>query len=164
MIGLFTNCLVRLGLHSSQSVYQDDHWTYSQKLEKNDFAEIVQSEINAGRTIFVRFIASTKWSWWRKQAPAWNRATKAFAGNKDVSFGDVNVKEDKIDGPHNPGRVGWPTIRYFNAETGINGGDYKRKTTSKLDEELGSDEGMRAYILDYGKTSLNSLDGDEMEV
>jgi len=76
-----------------------------------------------------------------------------------VSFGDVIVKEDNIDGPHNPGRDGWPTIRYFNAETGINGGDYKRKTTSKICEELGSDEGMIAYVLDYGKTSLD-LPGD----
>lgn len=80
-----------------------------------------------------------------------------------MSFGDVIVKEDKIDGPHNPGRVGWPTIRYFNAETGINGGDYKRKTTAKLDVELGSDEGMRAYILGYGHTSLDPPGSDNME-
>jgi len=45
----------------------------------------------------------------------------------------------------------------------INGGDYKRKTTAKLDVELGSDEGMRAYILGYGHTSLDPPGSDNME-
>lgn len=49
----------------------------------------------------------------------------AFAENPDVEFGDVAVGE-RIDGPHNPGSGGWPTIRYFNKETGVAGEKYTK--------------------------------------
>ena len=46
-----------------------------------------------------------------------------------MTFGDVNLSENSIRGPpHNPGQGGWPTIRYFNKETGISGGSYQKKT------------------------------------
>ena len=53
-----------------------------------------------------------------KQAPAWNQAVKEFANDNNVAFGDVNLAEAQIRGNHNPGAGGWPTIRYFNQETG----------------------------------------------
>ena len=39
-------------------IYPDDHWTYSTKLTKSNYAEKIQSEIDSGKTVFVRFIAS----------------------------------------------------------------------------------------------------------
>lgn len=49
---------------------------------------------------------------------------------------------------------GWPTIRYFNKETGTSGGNYKKKTQQAMCDELGNDEMMTAYVEEYGNTSL----------
>lgn len=79
---------------------------------------------------------------------------KAFAANTDVAFGDVNLSEAQVPGDHSPGMGGWPTIRYFDQKTGVAGGNYKKKTSKAMCEELGDDENMTAYIEDYGNTSL----------
>ena len=62
------------------------------------------------------------------QAPSWNDATRAFAGNKDVRFADINLSEAPVRENYSPGAGGWPTIRYFNAETGKDGAaGYERR-------------------------------------
>jgi len=81
----------------------------------------------------------------------------AFAGNPDVSFGDINLSEQPIKGVHKPGDGGWPTIRYFNKETGVDGGSYKQKTDKMICDELKADAAMQAYVEEYGKTSLCSV-------
>lgn len=87
---------------------------------------------------------------------------KQFAAkNNEVSFGDVNLSESSIRGPpHNPGAGGWPTIRYFNKETGIEGGNYKKKTDKSMCVELGDMEGMTAYVEEYGGVSSCSIADD----
>lgn len=90
--------------------------------------------------------------------------TKTYAENADVVFMDVNLSEESIrespDGdPYNPGAGGWPTIRFFNKETGIAGGSYKKKTDGAMCDELGDEAMMEAYVEEYGNTSLCSLDG-----
>ena len=50
--------------------------------------------------------------------------------------------------------LGWPTIRYFNKETGVQGGSYKQKTDDAICDELGNEEKMKAYVNEYGKTTL----------
>lgn len=86
---------------------------------------------------------------------------RAFAGNTDVSFGDVNLSEEAIRGPpHNPGAGGWPTIRYFNKETGVDGGTYDKVTDKAMCEELGNDELMTAYVEEYGGTSQCNVNGE----
>ena len=72
---------------------------------------------------------------------------------------DVNLSEDQIRGePHNPGAGGWPTIRYFNKETGIDGASYEKKTEASMCDELGGDgELLMAYIEEAGNTSLCSV-------
>jgi len=83
---------------------------------------------------------------------------KTFAGNEDVSFGDVNLREEPIRGPpHNPGAGGWPTIRYYNKETGIDGANYDKKTSKAMCEELGDQEMMNEYIEEAGGASLCSV-------
>jgi len=82
-----------------------------------------------------------------------------FAGNPDVSFGDIVLTEAQIRGPpHNPGSGGWPTIRYFNKETGVDGASYEKKTEKSMCDELGNIENMMAYIEDKGKTSLCNIE------
>jgi len=73
-----------------------------------------------------------------KQAPNWNAAVKEFAANDHLVFADVNLRDASIRGaPHNPGAGGWPTVRYFNAETGYDGKNYEKKTSQAMCDELG---------------------------
>lgn len=67
------------------------------------------------------------------------------------------LSEQQIRGNHNPGAGGWPTIRYFNKETGYEGGNYEKVTDDAMCTELGNDEHMTNYIERYGKTSLCSV-------
>jgi len=86
--------------------------------------------------------------------------TKAFENNTQVSFGDVNLAEQPIRGSYSPGAGGWPTIRYFNKETGYEGKPYPKKTDKAMCDELGDDEYMQAYVEEMGATSLcSALDG-----
>eukprot|EP00804_Cyclotella_cryptica_P028549 CCRYP_014815-RA/>CCRYP_014815-RA protein AED:0.40 eAED:0.35 QI:0/-1/0/1/-1/1/1/0/65 len=39
-------------------IYPPDHWTYSTKLTTDNYASKISSEIEAGKTVFVRWIAS----------------------------------------------------------------------------------------------------------
>ena len=57
--------------------------------------------------------------------------------------------------------AGWSTIRYFNQETGLEGGSYVQQQQVAICEELGSEKNMIAYIEDYGNTSLVDA-GDEL--
>jgi len=89
--------------------------------------------------------------------------TKTFASNADVVFMDVNLNDEQIreapngGGSYSPGAGGWPTIRYFNSETGIAGGAYEKKTDMGMCDELGDDAYMEAYVEEYGKTSTCSV-------
>ena len=40
------------------SIYPSDHWSYSTKLTQDNYAAAITSDIDAGKTVFVRFIAS----------------------------------------------------------------------------------------------------------
>lgn len=65
------------------------------------------------------------------------------------------MREASISGPpHNPGSGGWPTIRYFNKETGLNGKSYIQKTSKPVCDELGNDDMLNQYIFEAGNTSF----------
>lgn len=82
---------------------------------------------------------------------------EAFESNPTVSFGDINLSKDRITGHHNPGAGGWPTVRYFNKDTGYEGASYKKKTRKSMCDELGDKNFMQAYVEEAGQTSLCSL-------
>jgi len=67
------------------------------------------------------------------------------------------LSEEQIRGEHSPGAGGWPTIKYFNKETGVGGAPYTKKTSDAMCTELGNDEYMQAYIEEAGSTSLCSI-------
>ena len=71
-----------------------------------------------------------------------------------MAFGDVNLSEQDIRDGYDPGAGGWPTIRFFNKETGYGGRAYKQKTSEAMCDELGKDENMQAYIEEAGDTAL----------
>jgi len=92
-----------------------------------------------------------------KQAPNWNAVVKKFKGNDDVVFGDVNLSKNQVR-KGSPGAGGWPTIMYFNKETGYEGGAYKQVTSEAMCTELGPGKPhLENYITGYGKTSLCSV-------
>jgi len=56
------------------------------------------------------------------------------------------------------GAGGWPTVRYFNAQTGYDGAPYEKKTDKSMCDELGDMDYMRAYIQDKGIPPCNVVD------
>lgn len=84
-----------------------------------------------------------------------------FAKNPAVSFGDINLSEEQIRGNHNPGAGGWPTVKYFNKQTGYDGQKYEQKTSDRICEELGKDEFMEAFVMEQGGTSLCNVASKE---
>lgn len=65
----------------------------------------------------------------------------------NVVFADVNLKEAQIREEHlDVGVGGWPTIRYWNRRTGLNGLSYVQKTEKAMCTELGP--GL-AYMEEY---------------
>jgi len=75
-----------------------------------------------------------------------------------VAFGDVNLSKDGVrdinGSPQSPGAGGWPTVRYFNKDTGYGGASYEKKTQKKMCEELGDEEYMQLYVEEMGNTAL----------
>lgn len=91
---------------------------------------------------------------------------KAFAEDPKVSFGDVHTGQEPIREGHDPGKGGWPTIRYFNKETGLAGESYTKKVEGmSMCDELGKDEYMTLYVEEAGKTILSATEtgGDKDE-
>lgn len=76
-----------------------------------------------------------------------------------MSFGDVNLSEEQIRGNHNPGAGGWPTVKYFNKDTGYEGAAYVKKTDKAMCDELGDQEMMQAMVEESASTSLCNLEG-----
>jgi len=88
--------------------------------------------------------------------------TEMFEANSKVVFGDVNLSEDSVragpdGGAMSPGAGGWPTVRYFNSETGYDGAPYDKKTDKAMCDELGDIDYMQAYVEEAGGASLCSI-------
>merc|ERR1719499_2870676 len=77
-------------------------------------------------------------------------------------FGDINLSQSGIREIHGeeqaPGAGGWPTVRYFNQDTGYGGAPYKKKTQKKMCDELGDEQYMQLYVEEMGNTSLCKVD------
>lgn len=81
---------------------------------------------------------------------------KLYTGNEDVAFGDVNLQKGAVreafGTPQNPGAGGWPTIRYYNKDTGYGGAAYEKLTKSAMCEELKDVQNMKNYV-NYAATT-----------
>ena len=79
---------------------------------------------------------------------------KEFSGNDKVVFADVNLSEGRVGTiagtPQNPGAGGWPTLRYFNTETGYGGQKYVQKTEKRICEEMKDPAMVKAWISEFG--------------
>jgi len=45
-------------LQAVAAIYPDDHWDYSTKLTDENFDDTIKQTIDAGKTLFIRWIAS----------------------------------------------------------------------------------------------------------
>jgi hypothetical protein len=98
-----------------------------------------------------------------------------FGENPDVFFGDINLSkggpgESPKGGSHQPGAGGWPSLKYFNKDTGPSGSFYasdSKKTDLPMCDELGpacaghadcKGQGglLQSYVEEKGKTTLCS--------
>jgi hypothetical protein len=43
----------------SADIYPDDHWSYSTKLSVDSFDSFIKTNVDSGKTAFVRWIASS---------------------------------------------------------------------------------------------------------
>ena len=64
------------------------------------------------------------------------------------------MSEEQVRGNHNPGAGGWPTIKYFNKETGYEGAPYVKKTSKAMCDELGDVDTLEEYVLEASGLSL----------
>jgi hypothetical protein len=85
---------------------------------------------------------------------------KEFAGQDHVTFADVNLSEGQVSPDYQAGAGGWPTVRYFNAETGYKGAPYKKKTSGSMCDELGNNQYMREYVEEFGLKPCDVATGD----
>lgn len=75
-------------------------------------------------------------------------------------FADINLSEAPIRGPpHNPGAGGWPTVRYFTKETGVDGANYEKKTSGQMCDELGDLNNMVDYVESASGAELCAASG-----
>lgn len=108
-----------------------------------------------------------------KQSPGWNEVVQKFGENPDVFFGDINLSKggpgQSSYGNHQPGAGGWPSVKYFNKETGTSGSHYAmddKKTEQPMCDELGPNcagDGckgqsglLQSYVEEKGDTTLCS--------
>lgn len=54
LLFLFVAAVIR----SAHAIYPSDHWDFSTKLTEETYHETIAAEVEAGKTVFVRWIAS----------------------------------------------------------------------------------------------------------
>ncbi|CAE7427321.1 unnamed protein product [Symbiodinium sp. KB8] len=126
-------------------IYPDNHWDFSTELTADSADAFVKENVDAGKTVFIRWIAS---------APSWNSVAETFGKHPDVVFGDVALSKNQVRKIHgedqSPGSGGWPTVRFFNKETGYGGKPYPKKTSMAMCDELGPKENyLREWIEEF---------------
>jgi len=68
---------------------------------------------------------------------------------------DASIRNGPNGGDLGAGRGGWPTVRYFNSDTGYDGAAYTKLTSDPMCTELGPGKPyLQTYIEDKGKTSV----------
>mmetsp|Transcript_2539 Transcript_2539/g.6180 ORF Transcript_2539/g.6180 Transcript_2539/m.6180 type:complete len:99 (-) Transcript_2539:279-575(-) len=88
-----------------------------------------------------------------KQQPAWKQVavSSEFSSNPAVAFAEVNVREQRQLGmKHQAGAGGWPTLKYFNKETGPEGRKYEQKTKQAVCDEMKDPVAVETWVKDFG--------------
>lgn len=95
--------------------------------------------------------------------------THEFKDDTSVAFADVDHSKSEVDRAFGKSlgvaQGGWPTIRYFNRQTGYGGKPYKKKTQKRMCDELGDEDTMRTYVLtESGATKCDAVYGTDCDL
>ncbi len=79
-------------------------------------------------------------------------------------FGDVNLSKSRPTSKNagTPGQGGWPTLRHYTKETGIQGAQYTQKTEKAVCDEMKEDNYMETYVMEtalVSRCSVSTLEG-----
>mmetsp|Transcript_41955 Transcript_41955/g.85683 ORF Transcript_41955/g.85683 Transcript_41955/m.85683 type:complete len:88 (-) Transcript_41955:316-579(-) len=84
--------------------------------------------------------------------------------NDKVVLAEVNCREARdLAKIHQAGAGGWPTLKYFNKETGVAGLKYTQLTKDRVCEEMKKPEAVVKWIEDFGGFKVN-LDAAKAEL
>ena len=61
-------------------------------------------------------------------------------------LGEEGIRVGPNGGQMQPGAGGWPTIRYFNKQTGYDGAPYDKQLPGAMCDVLGNVDNMRSYV------------------
>mmetsp|Transcript_82200 Transcript_82200/g.238322 ORF Transcript_82200/g.238322 Transcript_82200/m.238322 type:complete len:230 (+) Transcript_82200:67-756(+) len=126
-----------------------EHSTFIHNLDElNSF---VGGCADAGISCFVRWISSNGCECCRRQAPAWNQVVRAFAGNPQVAFGDIDTQDGGSDDAF--------TMRYFTNRTSAKGVQCPRSTRQLLCEEYSAREVVQYCVETISGQHLCQVDG-----
>lgn len=80
-------------------------------------------------------------------------------------FGDIVLSEAPIRGPpYNPGKGGWPTVRVFNKDTGVDGAEYPKQTKQAMCTELGPGQPhLHNFIKEYAEPAESAGEPEPAE-
>jgi len=71
--------------------------------------------------------------------------------NDKVAFAEVNCRESKeLMQKHKAGQGGWPTLKFFNKETGLEGKNYVQKTDQRVCEEMKDPKMVARWVNEIG--------------
>lgn len=159
-------CVLATAAIAHAGIYPDGHWDYSTELSTDNAESFVKENVDAGRTVFIRWIPSEDCSSSLKQAPSWNKVIEDFASHPGVVFGDVLLSKNQVRELHGvmqyPGTSGWPSLRHFNKGTGYGGKAYEKKTKRRMCDELGPEEEyLQEYVEQEGGVELCSIKNAE---
>jgi len=86
-----------------------------------------------------------------KQQPGWKQAFESMPENDKVVFAEVNARESReLASKHQAGAGGWPTLKYYNKETGLAGAKYEQKTQQRVCDEMKDPSMVAQWVKDIG--------------
>mmetsp|Transcript_18017 Transcript_18017/g.27917 ORF Transcript_18017/g.27917 Transcript_18017/m.27917 type:complete len:86 (+) Transcript_18017:270-527(+) len=75
--------------------------------------------------------------------------------NDQVVMAEVNCREERgLMSKHQAGQGGWPTLKYYNNETGVAGAKYQQKTQQRVCEEMKVPEAVATWIKEVGSLDI----------
>mmetsp|Transcript_20015 Transcript_20015/g.40485 ORF Transcript_20015/g.40485 Transcript_20015/m.40485 type:complete len:105 (+) Transcript_20015:258-572(+) len=78
--------------------------------------------------------------------------------NNKVVMAEVNCREPgsrELSKIHQAGAGGWPTLKFFNKETGAQGANYVQKTKQKVCDEMKVPSMVASWIEEVGGLSVD---------
>mmetsp|Transcript_9947 Transcript_9947/g.14936 ORF Transcript_9947/g.14936 Transcript_9947/m.14936 type:complete len:196 (+) Transcript_9947:43-630(+) len=104
-------------------------------LTDDTFTDVIE---NSGKNVFVKFFAP-----WcghcKRMKPDWDKLGEKFEGSSSVIIADVDcTANQKVCSDNDVG--GYPTVKYFTAETGSKGDDYQNSRSYEALEKFVKDK------------------------